>query len=79
MRDNRRRKKGRDRAKNAAKQDAIGKISVEELASIPRWTPENAAKQDVMDRRVDTLLDWFLCRMRAAKQDGIELSLPGMR
>lgn len=78
LRDNQRRKKSHKRAKNAANQDAIATISVEQLAGIPRFEPQNAANQVVMDRRVDQVIDWLVSQVRAARQDGIVMHRPGM-
>lgn len=70
-RDNQRRQASRDHAQNAAKQDAMKEMSVEKLKSIPPYEPENAAKQDVMDRRVDTLITYLLWKECAAKQNSM--------
>jgi len=78
QRDNQRRRASRERAKNAANQDAIAKISVEQLASIPRSGSQNAANQALMDRRVDQVIDWLVSQVSAARQDGIVLHRPGM-
>jgi len=72
-RDNKRRQSSRQQAKNAAKQDAMREIAVEKLASIPRCEPKTAAKQALMDRRLDTVVECLLWLMCAAKQDKIEL------
>ncbi len=71
QRDNQRRRASRRRAKNAANQDAMRKISVEQLVSIPRCEPQNAANQALMDRRVDRVVDCLLDMLCAARQDGI--------
>jgi hypothetical protein len=68
----------RDRAANVANQDAIAKIAVEQLTSIPRCEQQNVANQAVMDRRVDTVVEYLLWKERVANQDGIEILLPGL-
>lgn len=70
-RERRRMQAVRDQAQNVANQDAIAHIAVEQLASIPRYDPQNAANQDVMDRRVDQVIDCLLGIGRAANQDSI--------
>jgi len=77
-RDNKRRRERWERAQNAANQDAIAKISVEQLASIPRYEPPTAANQDMMDRRVDMVVDCLLGVVRAANQDSISASSRSM-
>lgn len=67
--DNKRRCLSRKQAKNAAKQDEIREFSVEKLKSIQCFEPENAAKQDGIDRRVDSLIEYLLWKECAAKQD----------
>jgi hypothetical protein len=46
----------------------IQEITVERLASIARYEPKSAAKQVVMDRRVDELIEYLQWRDGAAKQ-----------
>lgn len=70
-RDNRRRKASRNRLQNAANQDAIRKISVDKLKSIPPCEPEYAANQDMMDRRVDKLVNYLLWKEHAANQNSM--------
>jgi len=67
-RDNRRRQAAHNRAKSAAKQVEISTIAVERLAGIPLCEGANAAKQVVMDRRVDAVVAYLLWREGAAKQ-----------
>ena len=71
--DNRRRKASHVQAKSAARQVMIRDISVERLTSIPRFESQSAAKQVVMDRRVDELVGYLLWRDGAAKQAEMEL------
>lgn len=72
-RDNRRRRSARQQAKNAAKQDAVRKISLEKLESIRDLEPVSAAKQDLVQRRVAAILDYLFWRDCAAKQDGMAI------
>ncbi len=71
--------RNRDRVKNVANQDAIGNIFVEKLKSIQRDEPKNVANQVMMSRRINSLIDCLVWRVRVANQAGIELRLPGMR
>ncbi len=68
----------RDHAQNVANQDAIAKISVEQLSGIPRFEPSNVANQAMMDRRLDRVIDWLIERENVARQDGIVLRRSGM-
>ena len=77
-RDNRRRQTSRKRAQNAANQDAIQEMSVEKLRSIPLCEPECAANQDVMDRRVDEIVNYLLWKEHAANRDGMVCLSRGM-
>ena len=59
----------RDRAKNVANQDAIGTIFVEKLQSIQCNTLQNVANQDMMARRLNSLIDCLVWKERVANQD----------
>ncbi|MBI5412357.1 hypothetical protein HZA43_04280 [Candidatus Peregrinibacteria bacterium] len=69
--DRRRRRSAHQKAKNAAKQDAVRQISVEKLESIRDLTPICAAKQDAVHRRVNGILDYLFWKESAAKQDNM--------
>jgi hypothetical protein len=61
----------RNRAQNVAKQDAIGDLFVDKLQSIQCDTPKNVAKQALMDRRINNLIDCLVWKERVAKQDAM--------
>ena len=71
IRERQRMQANRDRAQNVAKQDAIGDLFVEKLKSIQCDEPTNVAKQDVMDRRLNRLIDCLVWKAHVAKQDAM--------
>ena len=70
-RDNERRRRAKQTAKRAAKQDTRRRISVGMLRDIRALTPETAAKQDTIHRRVEGIVDFLLWKEGAAKQDAM--------
>jgi hypothetical protein len=70
--DNRRRRTRHKKAKNAAKQDTMRKISVDKLKGIQEIRPDFSAKQDTLNRRVDGILDYLFWKESSAKQDGMD-------
>lgn len=75
----RRRRSAHQRAKNAAKQDSVRKISVEKLESIRDLGAVSAAKQDSVHRRLNGILDYLFWKESAAKQDAIAFAPGGER
>ena len=76
--DNKRRHTGHKKEKNAAKQDLSSKISVEKLKSIMEIKPDSAAKQDLLQRRQNGIINFLYWKESAAKQDVID-NLAGNR
>lgn len=74
-----RRRSAHQKVKNAAKQNAIARISLEKLESIRSLEPISAAKQNVIHRRVDSILDFLFWKEAAAKQDVIAFTPGGER
>ena len=68
QRDNQRRRKAKQSALRAAKQTVIREILVDKLLAVKAPLPEKAAKQTVIDRRVDALVDVLVWKARSAKQ-----------
>ena len=68
QRDNERRRKAKRAALRAAKQTVIREILVEKLLTVKARGPGKAAKQTVIDRRVDALVDVLVWEARSAKQ-----------
>jgi len=75
--EHRRRRSAHKRAKSAAKQDAVRKLSVEKLESIRDSGVDFAAKQDSVHRRVNGILEYLFWKESAAKQDSMVGSLSG--
>lgn len=73
-RDNERRRQAKGAAKRAAKQDVRRAIAVGKLRDILALTPDPAAKQDMILRRVDGLVDYLLWKEGAAKQKDMVLA-----
>lgn len=74
----RRRMRGkRSGLRRVAKQAVIGRITVEKLLAVKRIQPESVAKQAVIARRVDALVDVLIWREAVAKQSLIA-SGPGV-
>lgn len=67
-RDNLRRSAAIRRGRRSAKQTVIREILVEKLLAVKRIRPRCSAKQTVMTRRVDALVDVLVWRERSAKQ-----------
>jgi len=68
----------RERAKNVANQDAISDMFVEKLKSIQCDDLKNVANQDVMVRRLNSLIDCLVWKTLVARQDGIAVVARGM-
>jgi hypothetical protein len=68
-RDNARRFRAHQAARDAAKQDMRREISVGMLRDIQALTDDDAAKQDMIHRRVTGILDFLFWKENAAKQD----------
>lgn len=77
QRDNVRRRLARHSASRAAKQDLSRQIAVERLEGIRQIGAGNAAKQDVMARRIEGLVDYLLWKEGAAKHNLVALQNPG--
>jgi len=70
--DNKRRHTSHKKGKNAAKQDLLSKISVERLKSTQESGSDYAAKQDLLQRRQNIIINYLLGKDFAAKQDVID-------
>jgi hypothetical protein len=75
-RDNRRRVAAKKRARRSAKQTVISQKLVEKLLAVKEIGPERSAKQTVMARRVEALVEALVWKERAAKQSLIALGPP---
>jgi hypothetical protein len=67
-RDNKRRSKARRSRKCAANQAMRRKIAVGKLESLRNITPDSAANQDVIARRMEVLVEYLFPQERAANQ-----------
>jgi len=76
LRDNRRRRQAARRALRSAKQTVISNILVEKLLAVKRIRPKRSAKQTVIARRVDALVDALVWREGSAKQSLIASGPP---
>ena len=70
-RDNRRRLAAKGRARRSAKQTVRRRILVEKLLAVKALEPERSAKQTVIARRVDALVDVLIWQHGSAKQSVI--------
>ena len=69
------RRSRRQRQKSAAKQVLMRQIAVEKLRSIEAQAPKNAAKQVLIHRRMNSIVDYLLWKECAAKQVSTDLVL----
>lgn len=67
----------RRRLRRVAKQTVIGRILVEKLLAVKRAGPKTVAKQTVMSRRVDALVDALVWKERVAKRSVMAGGGPG--
>lgn len=58
-----------------AKRDALRQIAVEKLVTIQAIRPENVAKRDVYDRRVDKVLEFLIWNEGVAKRDSLAINV----
>ncbi len=77
-RDNRRRVGAKKRARRSAKQTVIREKLVEKLLAVREIGVKRSAKQTVMARRVEALVEALVWKERAAKQEGMGMgAAPG--
>lgn len=71
VKDNRRRCSSYKRDRISAKQDAVRQIYVDKLESIRDLEAVSSAKQDVVHRRINELVNCLIWKESSAKQDGL--------
>ena len=75
--DNRRRSKARKNTKMSARQASIREIAVEKLKSTLNNAPDLSARQALMDRRMDIIIEYLFPKEIAARQAPTDLPQSG--